>query len=945
MKIKRFAASCLSMSMVCGGLTVFPVSAQEASPKLLAEFSFEQESENGFTCDGAKAEGTYTITESYEGSGNALHLSADENQFLSVTKSDGSSLLSGVEEMTVSYDIKNERPETNWALFAAPDNAVPGYNNEHYIGFLHKDGKLTLERYNNTVKRPSNPEVLSEVNKWTHIDAVFTEEKTTVYVNGVEQADVESEYTLPDILGNESILYIGKATWGTGEYTTASVDNLRIWDRAMDKDELIKYVPESFMPDEFDKVADEITDLILENGTAVLPDHHGLVTWKTDMPEIQIADDGITAQVKAPAPGEDRISGEMTAVIRLGALEKEVTVSVTIKAQAQKDDPYGYLMVHFIEDSAGYAEKMYLDISRGDNPEQWDPLNGGKPILASNLGTTGARDPFLTYSPETETYYILATDLRVFGGDGVWWDAWTNNYSTKLNIWESKDLITWSDVRQIDLNMEDGKKQADIGMMWAPEATWVPDYYGEGKGAFVVYWTSQVYADEAQTIRTGEDIMWGATPDFTQDTWEYGGMFPEGGPAGWIDTDIIRDGDKTYHITKSNAEQIIMEMTTAKDWWNYETTEWTRIQSNIGVEKFGAVEGPCAFKDHSEENRWYLFVDDMPSPGYRPMVSTDLDRGWEYLDSSQYFLTEFTKHGGVLSLTKAQYDEIRNADAVSAVKEDLGITSVCTGSTKEQILAALPGKAQVNLAYDMGYSELPVKWDISSVETDKEGIYDITGIVQSISANKDAWKGDGGSESYLAENKKLYSSNAITVKAQVKVEEPEFTEIIIASGPDKTEYIRGEDLDLTGMSVKAKYSDGKTCEIQEGEDGYTVSGYDAEKTGEQEITVTYNGKTAVFKVMVKEAQDRPSGQEEQDKPSGQEQQDKPDDAGKQEDPLSSGRTDPAAEKHESKSAEEESGKAVQTGDTTAVAFPATGICTAAALAIVYRKRKGAGKNI
>ena len=82
-------------------------------------------------------------------------------------------------------------------------------------------------------------------------------------------------------------------------------------------------------------------------------------------------------------------------------------------------------MVHFVEDSNGYAEKMYLDISRGDNPEQWDPLNDREPILASNLGTTGARDPYLTYNPETETYYIIATDLRVFGGDNLQWGYWS----------------------------------------------------------------------------------------------------------------------------------------------------------------------------------------------------------------------------------------------------------------------------------------------------------------------------------------------------------------------------------------------------------------------------------------------------------------------------------------------------------------------------------------
>ncbi len=65
----------------------------------------------------------------------------------------------------------------------------------------------------------------------------------------------------------------------------------------------------------------------------------------------------------------------------------------------------------------------------------------------------------MTYNPETKTYYIIATDLRVFGGDGAGWSTWTKSYSTKMNIWESKDLITWTDVRQFDVAYNaDGEK-------------------------------------------------------------------------------------------------------------------------------------------------------------------------------------------------------------------------------------------------------------------------------------------------------------------------------------------------------------------------------------------------------------------------------------------------------------------------------------------------------
>lgn len=613
-------------------------------------------------------------------------------------------------------------------------------------------------------------------------------EDTAIYVNGVESSRVASSYSLTDILGNNSILQIGKANWTTGEYSQFSMDNLKIWGGALTAEEILQQVPETFLQQQMDEIEAGITDVTLEDGQNTLPDYNGTVTWTaSDLSAISIAEDGLTAEVQAPAVGEADLTGTLTGVITLGTLTREITVPVTVKAQVGPDDPYGYLMVHFVEDSAGYAEKIYLDISRGDNPEQWDPLNGRNPILASNLGTTGTRDPFITYNPETETYYIIATDLRVFNAnDPSWnngnWGAWASQGSTMMNVWESKDLITWSNVRQIDVSLDTNDNTAAyLGMMWAPEATWVDDYYGEGQGAFVVYWSSNVYSDAAHTQSDGgSDIMWGATTDFTQDTWEFGGVMLDGGQAGCIDTNILQDGGRTYHITKSQAsgEEIIMEYTDEPQWWlvgsdresNY---KWTRVQAAIGVSRFGAVEGPASFKDHSQPNRWYLFVDDLPTPGYQPMVSTDLDAGWDYLDASDYFLTSYTKHGGVISLTKAQYDAIRNADATSAVNTELGTVEITAGSTADELQAQLPQTAEVNLAYDMGTSELPVVWDLSSVNLDEADTYTVTGVVQSISANADDWVGDGGSTLHTAANKELYSTRAIEVTAQVTVTETE----------------------------------------------------------------------------------------------------------------------------------------------------------------------------
>ena len=64
----------------------------------------------------------------------------------------------------------------------------------------------------------------------------------------------------------------------------------------------------------------------------------------------------------------------------------------------------------------------------------------------------------------------------------------------------------------------------------------------------------------------------------------------------------------------------------------------------------------------------------------------------------------------------------------------------------------------------------------------------------------------------------------------------------------KTEYIVGEALDLTGMVVTATYSD----QSKEAVTGYNHSNPDMSTTGEKEVTITYEGKTATFTINVSE---------------------------------------------------------------------------------------------
>ena len=90
-------------------------------------------------------------------------------------------------------------------------------------------------------------------------------------------------------------------------------------------------------------------------------------------------------------------------------------------------------------------------------------------------------------------------------------------------------------------------------------------------------------------------------------------------------------------------------------------------------------------------------------------------------------------------------------------------------------------------------------------------------------------------------NNKKYNYN-ITVKDKT-------LGISIKTLPNKLEYKKGENLDLTGATLNVvKESGTTTIKIT----ANMVSGYDKNKTGMQVITVTYEGFTAQFSVLVKE---------------------------------------------------------------------------------------------
>ena len=96
----------------------------------------------------------------------------------------------------------------------------------------------------------------------------------------------------------------------------------------------------------------------------------------------------------------------------------------------------------------------------------------------------------------------------------------------------------------------------------------------------------------------------------------------------------------------------------------------------------------------------------------------------------------------------------------------------------------------------------------------------------------------------------VYVSDKMEVYDQctVIVERPKVTELSIEEMPVKTVYTVGEELDTTGLVLRAYYNNGSAKRVTDPSE-YTVE-CDMTGLGNREATVTYDGKTVTYTVRV-----------------------------------------------------------------------------------------------
>ena len=392
-------------------------------------------------------------------------------------------------------------------------------------------------------------------------------------------------------------------------------------------------------------------------GNITLPEAIGDVdiTWTTSHPEIvDVNAHAVEGYDDMPAgvvtrPAEDTVV-TMTATLDYKGTTKTVEFTLNVKAAPEaieESDYTDYFFAYFAGEGYSDGEQIYFASSK--DGLNWDDLNANNPVLTSTLGEEGVRDPYIIRSEEGDKFYLIATDLKIYNGNG--WTAAQEAGSQSIMVWESTDLVNWSEQRMVEIS-------ADIsaGCTWAPEC-----YYDELTGEYVVYWASKTSADDYAKQR----VYYAKTRDFYSFTEPQ--VFIENDESS-IDTTIIYDEETGmyYRYTKnegSNTNDLgALTKTVFVEKSATLLGEWTHIESE-SLNENQWVEGPAIFKFNSDDKDGYycLLVDDFGGIGYYPLVSDDLTSGEFEVPSDAYVMPTRARHGTPIRITAEEYAAVMNA--------------------------------------------------------------------------------------------------------------------------------------------------------------------------------------------------------------------------------------------------------------------------------------------
>lgn len=824
----------------------------DTTPSLEYKFDEEYNAETGVADTGKDKDKNASLSEgaSYvwdKEYGQVLYLDGDKkvnghNAFLEFPKG----FFDGKDRMTISMDVKEVTRSGNYFSFGV------GQDNNKYLFLKVEPTKIksaiSTTSYQNEKQAVQSGAYPNNNRVWQNIKIVVTQNSLEVYRNGEKIAANNNTGISMTDLGENLIAYLGKSLYNEktvpnqpDKYFRAYYDNVKVYDWAMTDEEVKSFTEkdETVRKEMMGAVAMVADTVTIPNADSI----KGNITFPAEKNGVSIEwtssnEDVISTKVVKNEGYDDTPAGVVTRqkkdtkVTLTAEFSKKGSESitkkyeVTVKAapkEVKEEDYVGYLFARFngTEENIN-QEQTYFSLSK--DGLNWENLNGNKPVLSSNIGESGLRDHYIARSPEGDKFYMIATDLSIAtnkAGDNYntgavdWWGAGGSG-SHSIVVWESDDLVNWSEPWLSEIAPE------GAGCTWAPEFI-----YDEKTGEYVVYWSAtKLEVDENEKVTQEYEnhaIYYCKTRDFrtfTEPTlYRDGGTDASGKRVKVIDSTMIEDNGTYYRYTKNESKgTIVIDKSDAVLGKFTEVPSQTLSTDLMAAQ--GAVEGPIIFKmnEKSEDGKgqWCLMVDRFArGQGYYPLITTDLSSGeFRMLDQSEYSFPKDSKfrHGYVMPVTASEY---------SALQRKWGADDYVD---KYQLEKAIADAEALN-PYD--YTEESWKVFEEALNTAKTALDTV----------KTTEEADAAAQALRDAMAKLEP------KVEVALESIKVTE------PDKTEYVEGEELDLTGMTVTAVYSDGREVPVDLKD--VKVDGYDKDQVGTQTITVTYEGKEAAFTVTVK----------------------------------------------------------------------------------------------
>ncbi|MFY1702106.1 family 43 glycosylhydrolase [Micromonospora sp. WMMA1923] len=566
-------------------------------------------------------------------------------------------VLAGLSSITVSVDVlvapDQQTPYFIWGL-GNPATSQAG------TGYLFTSGdalRTGITTGNWSGERVTGKGANLARGVWKSVTYTQTGTTGTLYEDGVQVARNTGVDILPRAVGGGRTTQnnLGRSTYASDRFLKGRVANFRIYDRALTAAEVTAIALTDTTRAEAAAAALRLVhpDDVRSNLTLPTVGLGGAtVAWRSTRPGT-VAPDGV---VTRPAHGAGDARVTVTATVTVGTARTERAFELTVRELPEPAPYVGYAFSYFTGNSIE-GEKIYFAASQGNDALRWTELNGGRPKLESTLGTRGLRDPFLIRSPEGDRFFLIATDLSI-GRNGDW-DAAQRQGSRYLEVWESTDLVTWSEQRHVEVS------PPTAGNTWAPEA-----YWDDERGEYLVFWASKLYAenDPGHTGNTYNRMLAATTRDFV--TFSPATVWQDRGESR-IDSTVIRQGSTYYRFTKdeggggTGCSDIIQEKSTSLTAVDRPgRPAWTFQAGCIGRDAgTRAVEGPTVFRANPGDtsgSRYYLFVDEYGGRGYIPLGTDDLENP-DWTVPAAYDLPASPRHGTVIPVTRKELDALHDA--------------------------------------------------------------------------------------------------------------------------------------------------------------------------------------------------------------------------------------------------------------------------------------------